>query len=72
MNSILVQHQLADLRHQELLRQAENVHTAQSTDTRTPNVLRIVAQTLVQVGEKLQETPPTSWSLVQPEAHLVK
>jgi cell division protein ZapA (FtsZ GTPase activity inhibitor) len=72
MNSILVQHQLADLHHEEMLRQAENARNSRLADTRSPNLLRSVAQTLVRVGEKLQEAAPTSWSITQPEPHLVK
>jgi hypothetical protein len=72
MNPVLVQHQLADIHHQELLRQAENARQMQSSEPSKPNVLRSVANTLVQMGEKLQEAAPTSWSLMQPEPHLVK
>jgi hypothetical protein len=72
MNSVLFQHELANLHRQQLLDQADNARNAELVNTRTPNLLRTVANTLVQMGEKLQETTSADWSIMQPQPHLVK
>lgn len=73
MNPTLVQFQIADLHRQELLQQAQRARAARElVEARSHNLLRPVARRLIQIGEKLQESAPVSWSLTQPEAHLVK
>ncbi len=70
MNSILVQHEVAKLQHRERLQQAERAHQAEQENS--VSLMQNIAEHLVKFGEKLQESTPVSWSLSQPERHLVK
>lgn len=73
MNSVMVQHQISNLRHQERLQDADRFHALhQDKDENSFNLIQSVAEKLVNFGEKLQESAPASWSLSQPERHLVK